>query len=128
MWTGIWLEVTKARREGKLVSVQVKGDREDRDPVWWPIHSTLTARLEADAAARAGAGALIDPEASKAEGEKAKAAESAAAELVRQLFDGLDKNRLVTVRLVPTGPENGEALSYLACVDVRIQSADSSLR
>jgi hypothetical protein len=35
--TGIWLEVSNVRKESDKVSVQLKGDREDREPVWWSV-------------------------------------------------------------------------------------------
>lgn len=37
----IWLEVANVRienkEEKKEVSVQLKGDKTDREPVWWPV-------------------------------------------------------------------------------------------
>lgn len=35
--SSIWLEVSNVRREGNDIEVQIKGDRTDREPVWWSV-------------------------------------------------------------------------------------------
>jgi hypothetical protein len=123
--TGIWLEVVKARREGNMVSVQLKGDRQDHEPIWWPVQDTIAAHEAVAQVIKELDGApAIDPKKNEQEiKEKIKAAESKAADVIRMLFDALDKNRLVTAKLIITIEDNHP--SYLSCREIRIQSAES---
>lgn len=102
----IWLEVTNVRieenAEGKRVNVQLKGDKADQEPVWWPV--------------------TVDPKGEKAE-EKAEG-------IYRNISEGLDKKRMVLASLQPTGlrgesPPAGESLEVKY---VRVQLTDSSAR
>ncbi len=35
----IWLEISNVRRNENGVQVQIKGDRTDKEPVWWSVES-----------------------------------------------------------------------------------------
>lgn len=69
----IWLEVANVRLENSVVQIQVKGDRTDREPVWWDVE------LENNNA---------KPESNDA---------------YRTIVDGLDKKRVVLAKLAAEG-------------------------
>ena len=69
----IWLEVTNVRRVKDGLEVQVKGDKADREPVWWPVDSESAGYAEDN----------------KADHDAASKA----------ISDGLDKKRIVVAAL-----------------------------
>lgn len=127
---GIWIEIARVRRQDTVVFVQLKGDREDREAIWWPINSTVKATKEAEAAATTASGAGATQEQQEEATAKSDAAETQAGKVERSLFDGIDKNRLVVTRLeFVTGEDDSRKVcTYLACTSIRTQSAESSLR
>lgn len=71
----IWLEVTNVRLGKNEVHVQVKGDKNDHEPVWWEV-GLLKAGFGKDHNAA-----------------------------YRAISEGLDKKKLVLAGLVPKGTE-----------------------
>ena len=101
--SSIWLEVTNVRLEDKRVELQLKGDRADREPVWWEVDLVT-----------AGFG-----EAGK-EVTKAKPDPNAA---YKAIADGLDKKKLVLAKLAIDAPT-----ATLKCTSIRVQYAESTSR
>jgi hypothetical protein len=124
---GIWLEVSAVRRQGNRVYVQLSGDKEDREPVWWPVSDTIAAADEADKKGQE-VGTPEDPEKRKAANEAWDKADSKAATLSSNLFDAREKKRLVLARLEIAKNSANHPLDYLHCKEIRIQSADSGNR
>lgn len=106
----IWLDVNKVRREGNVVSVQLKGDKEDREANWWPIKATIETYIAIGKAKVAE------------QKEKHKEAEKTASDLFHKLSGGLEKGHSLMARLEMFG----ETEHYLVCTDFRIQSSDSN--
>ena len=77
--SSIWLEVANVRLVNNGLDIQVKGDRVDREPVWWKVNSE-----------RAGFS------------KDGKADHNAA---YRAIAEGLDKKRIVLANLVFVQPE-----------------------
>jgi hypothetical protein len=94
----IWLEVTNVRGVADRVEIQVKGDRAEREPVWWKVQSAAYA--EFDDAAKA----------------------------YRTLTEGLDKKRIVLAELGPQALKPANQGTRLECKSVRIQYAESNSR
>lgn len=95
----IWLEVSNVRFDkDNGVQVQLKGDRADREPRWWPVAPEVF-------------GAPRDPKASPDPRDT-----------FREIANGLDKRRVVLAAL--GWAEEGR----LECQLIRIQSADSTTR
>ena len=67
----ICLEVTNVRLLEKNVEIQVKGDRADREPVWWVVDSSAVSGADDDSAR------------------------------YRTIAEGLDKKRIVIAELRP---------------------------
>lgn len=103
----IWLEVLNVRLENKSVQIQVKGDKADREPVWWEVDLV-----------KAGYGEDAKPPEKDNPPEKEKLDPNAA---YRTIADGLDKKRIVLANLVSNG-------STLKCESIRVQYAESNSR
>lgn len=106
---GIWLEVQSIRLTNENLSVQVRADKNERAPHWWPVSENLAACVD----------------------ERKN--------LYRDFVDGLDKKRLVLVKMAcPDHEVAGNATRLpiqeaneahcLVVVDYRIQFSDSSMR
>ena len=94
----IWLEVANVRLEGQAVEIQVKGDRADREAVWWQVNLDR---------------AVDSPPASTQSSDGA----------YRTIAEGLDKKRTVLAKLTPEGGG-----TVLRCTSIRIQYAESNSR
>lgn len=99
---GIWLEVSNVRLGEKelvrVVEVQVKGDKEEREPAWWPVADTW-----------------VNPKGSSDASDNA-------AKVYREIAEGLDKKRIVLAWLAPKN------VSELEIKAMRVQFADSNVR
>ena len=93
----IWLEVTNVRRTKDGVELQFKGDKADREPVWWRIN------MEAAGYMKTGS--------DNQEKEDPDAA-------YRAIAEGLDKKRIVHAAL-------GSNKAIFECRNIRIQYAES---
>lgn len=43
---GIWLEVTNTRLEGTELRVQLRGDKADKEPVWWLVEAPTSTTVD----------------------------------------------------------------------------------
>lgn len=106
----IWLEVMSVRIQDDKISVQVRGDKRDREPEWWPLAASLTKRSS--------------PVSGNVSNEKLTTAcleHDRSNELHQAIQDGLDKKRTVLVKLAcKKGNDH-----HLHVTSYRIQSADS---
>lgn len=103
----IWLEATNVRVVNGApngVEIQVKGDKADREPVWWNVNLDL-------AFGKAKTGVGSPPDALEPDHNAA----------YRTIAEGLDKKRIVLAMLAPVG-------ETLECTLIRVQYAESNSR
>jgi hypothetical protein len=108
----IWLEVANIRLVGKRVEIQVKGDRADREPVWWEVKLVQAGFGEPAKEAEGGQPAVPEkPDHNTA---------------YRTITDGLDKKKIVLANLAPDS--EGDSATTLKCTSIRVQYAESNSR
>jgi hypothetical protein len=121
----IWLEVSNVRLENKSLQVQVKGDKADREPVWWKVDLKEAGYGE-------GVGTT----------EEKKPDPNAA---YRTISEGLDKKKIVLARLmfiekksktketsktdeISNTEESPKIKGTLKCTSIRVQYSESNSR